>query len=217
VSATKERQAWCCLQVKLCDPCLSTLCVPSCKKALYKYSSFPFLSFMNGCVYDAEMSGVLTGMPASCTRTRRLQSLQRKSSPRLLLCSWNLPSMSNSTVSQKMSQSVRNPDFLPYSRSSSFWATVCKTACPVLSDRCPLCLDVMLVYCGQTVGWIKQPLHFLSLRMQACLRQACVRMNQSPCLLWPNSWMDQDTTWYGGRPCWPRRHCIRWGPISTQK
>jgi len=41
--ATKERQAWCCLQVKLCDPCLSALCVPSCKKALYKYSSFPFL------------------------------------------------------------------------------------------------------------------------------------------------------------------------------
>jgi len=43
VNATKERQAWCRLQVKLCDPCLSTLCVPWCKKALYKYSSFPFL------------------------------------------------------------------------------------------------------------------------------------------------------------------------------
>jgi len=39
----KERQAWCCLHVKLCDPCLSALCVPWCKKALYKYSSFPFL------------------------------------------------------------------------------------------------------------------------------------------------------------------------------
>jgi len=37
----KERQAWCCLQVKLCDPCMSALCVPWCKKALYKYSSFP--------------------------------------------------------------------------------------------------------------------------------------------------------------------------------
>jgi len=33
------------LQVKLCDPCLSALYVPWCKKALYKYSSFPFLSF----------------------------------------------------------------------------------------------------------------------------------------------------------------------------
>jgi len=40
---TKERQVWCCLQVKLCDPCLSALCVPRCKKELYKYSSFPFL------------------------------------------------------------------------------------------------------------------------------------------------------------------------------
>ena len=39
---TKERQAWCRLQVKLCDPCLSDLCVPWCKKALYKYSSFHF-------------------------------------------------------------------------------------------------------------------------------------------------------------------------------
>ena len=34
-----------------------------------------------------------------------------------------------------------------------------------------------------------------------------------PCLLWPNSWMDQDSTWYGGRSR-PRRHCVRWGPIS---
>ena len=40
---TKERQAWCYLQVKLCDPCLSALNVPPWpKKALYKYSSFPF-------------------------------------------------------------------------------------------------------------------------------------------------------------------------------
>ena len=42
MNATNERQALCCLQVKLCDPCLSALCVPWCKKALYKYSSFPF-------------------------------------------------------------------------------------------------------------------------------------------------------------------------------
>jgi len=33
------------LQVKLCDPRLSALSVPWCKKALYKYSSFPFFSF----------------------------------------------------------------------------------------------------------------------------------------------------------------------------
>ena len=34
-----------------------------------------------------------------------------------------------------------------------------------------------------------------------------------PRLLWPNGWMDQDTTWYGGMPR-PRRHCVRWRPSS---
>ena len=28
-------------------------------------------------------------------------------------------------------------------------------------------------------------------------------------ILWPNGWMDQDATWYRGRPR-PRRHCVRW-------
>jgi len=36
-----------------------------------------------------------------------------------------------------------------------------------------------------------------------------------PCLLWPNGWMDQDATWYGGRPR-PRRHCARWRPSFPQ-
>jgi len=39
-----------------------------------------------------------------------------------------------------------------------FWATVCKTVCPVLSDRCLSCLSVTLVHCGQTVAWIKMKL-----------------------------------------------------------
>jgi len=30
-----------------------------------------------------------------------------------------------------------------------------------------------------------------------------------PCLLWPNGWMDQDSTWHGGGPQ-PRRLCVRW-------
>ena len=34
-----------------------------------------------------------------------------------------------------------------------------------------------------------------------------------PCLLRPNGWMDQDATWYGGRPR-PRPHYVRWGPIA---
>jgi len=37
-----------------------------------------------------------------------------------------------------------------------------------------------------------------------------------PCLLWPNGWMHQYTTWYGGRPR-PRRHCVRWGASSAPK
>jgi len=40
-----------------------------------------------------------------------------------------------------------------------FWATACKTVHRMLSDRCLSvclsCLSVTLVYCGQTVGWIK--------------------------------------------------------------
>jgi len=35
-----------------------------------------------------------------------------------------------------------------------------------------------------------------------------------PCLLWPNGWMDQDATWYRGRPR-PRPHSVTWGRISS--
>jgi len=58
----------------------------------------------------------------------------------------------------------------------------------MLSDRClfclsclSVCLSMTLVYCGQTVGRISMKLG-----------------------------MDQDATWYGGRPQ-PRWHCVRWG------
>jgi len=38
-----------------------------------------------------------------------------------------------------------------------------------------------------------------------------------PRLLWPNGCMDQDATWYGGRPR-PIRHCVRRGrPSCPQK
>jgi len=63
-----------------------------------------------------------------------------------------------------------------------YWATVCKTVCPMLSDHClscPVCLFVLSVC---VVG-----------------------------VLWPNSWMDQDETWRADRRRpWP--HCVRWGP-----
>jgi len=35
-------------------------------------------------------------------------------------------------------------------------------------------------------------------------------------VLWPNSWMDQDTTWYGGRPQ-PRPHHVKWAPSSPNR
>ena len=37
-----------------------------------------------------------------------------------------------------------------------------------------------------------------------------------PCLLRPKGCMDQDATWYGGRPR-PRRHCVTWRPSSPLK
>jgi len=37
-----------------------------------------------------------------------------------------------------------------------------------------------------------------------------------PCLLWPNSWMDEDATWYGDR-LRRRPHCVRLGPSSPAK
>jgi len=48
-----------------------------------------------------------------------------------------------------------NPAFLSY----YYWATICKTV-PLCYRTvvCPVCLSVTLVYCGQTVGWIKMKL-----------------------------------------------------------
>jgi len=38
----------------------------------------------------------------------------------------------------------------------------------------------------------------------------------SPCLLWSDSWIDQDATWYRGRPQ-TRQHCVTWGPSFPLK
>jgi len=90
---------------------------------------------------------------------------------------------------------------------------------------CLSCLSVTLVYCGQT--WIKMK---LGVEVGSALAWPhCFRWGPSipspkgaqppiigPCLLWPNGWMDQDATWYGGRP-WPRPHCVGWGPSSFPK
>jgi len=61
-----------------------------------------------------------------------------------------------------------------------FWATVCKTVRPAMLSSV-VCLSVLFCLSVCDVG-----------------------------VLWPNGWMDQDVTWYGGRPR-PRPQCVRWG------
>jgi len=72
------------------------------------------------------------------------------------------------------------------------------------------------VYRGQTVGWIKMtlgievglgPVHIVLDGDTAPLpKKGTEPPIFGPSLLWPNSWMHQDATWYGGRPQ-PRRLC----------
>ena len=82
------------------------------------------------------------------------------------------------------------------------------------------------VYCDQTAGWIK-----IALGMVVGLRPVHIALDATqlqlpkkgaeppifdPPLLWPNGWMHQDATWYGGRPQ-PRRHCVRCAPSYRKK
>ena len=109
-----------------------------------------------------------------------------------------------------------------------FWATFCKTVRPVPSDRCMSCLCVlcvMLVHCGQTVGWIKMKLDKqVGLGWPHCVRWGPNSRSPKgaqppifgPYLLCPNGWIHQDVTWCGGRPR-PRPHCARWGPSSPKR
>jgi len=80
------------------------------------------------------------------------------------------------------------------------------------------------VYCGQTAGW-------MPLGTKVGLGPGNIVLDADPtlspkghsplsifglCLLWPNGWMDQDTTSFERRPR-PRPHCITWGSVSTKK
>jgi len=84
------------------------------------------------------------------------------------------------------------------------------------------------VYCGQTVRWIK-----MALGMEVGVGPGLTVLDgdpaplpkkgteppiSGPSLLWPNVWMHQDGTWYGGGPQ-PRRLCVRlvWGPSPYHK
>ena len=76
------------------------------------------------------------------------------------------------------------------------------------------------LYCGQRAGCIKMPLG-----IEVGLSPGDIGLDGEPApypkmggppifvphLLWPNRCMDQDATWYGGRPQ-PSRHCVRCGP-----
>ena len=99
---------------------------------------------------------------------------------------------------------------------STFWATVCKTVRPMLSDigplsvlsvlSCPV-LSVKFVHCDKKLG------------KQVGLGHGHIVLDGhpphpifGPYLLRPNACMDQDATnWYGARPR-PRRLCVRWEP-----
>jgi len=95
----------------------------------------------------------------------------------------------------------------------------------VLIIKPSVCL-ITLVYCGQTVGWIKMPLG-----TEVGFGPGDIVLDgdpaphgkghSSPRTFWPmsivaNGSMNQDATWYGGRHR-PRRHCVRWGPSSLRR
>ena len=80
------------------------------------------------------------------------------------------------------------------------------------------------VYCGQTTGCIR-----ITFGTEVGLGPGDIVLDGDPappekgaqkppplfgpCLLCPNGWMDQDTTWYRGRPRL-RRYCVRLEPRS---
>ena len=82
------------------------------------------------------------------------------------------------------------------------------------------------VYCGQTAGWIKMvlgmgvglsPGDFVLDGYPVPLPQKGGRALSpifSP-FLWPNGWIDQHASWYGGRPQL-RGLCVRWGRIRPK-
>ena len=55
----------------------------------------------------------------------------------------------------------------------------------------------------------------MATQLRAPRKKVTAPPNFGPCL-WPNGWMDQDATLYGGKPR-PRRRCVRWGRSSPKK
>ena len=112
-----------------------------------------------------------------------------------------------------------------------FWSIVCNGLPYDIGPLsvCPVCLSVILVYCGQMVRWIKmklgtevglRPRHIvldgMGTQLRPPQRGTAPPPIFGPCLLWPNGWIDQDATWYEGRR-WPRQHCVRWVPTTAKR
>ena len=108
--------------------------------------------------------------------------------------------------------------------SKVFWATVCKTVHPMLSDPCPVCLFVCDVRALWPNGWTTK----MKLGMQVGLSPGHIVLDGDPATppqrgtapqfsahicRGQNGCMDQDATWYGDRRR-PRRLCVIWGPRS---
>ena len=81
------------------------------------------------------------------------------------------------------------------------------------------------LYCDQTAACIKMPLgierglspeDFVYDGTQPLPKKGAEPPIFGPCLLRPNGCMDQDATWYGGRPR-PTLHCVQCGPRCPQK
>jgi len=74
------------------------------------------------------------------------------------------------------------------------------------------------ICCGQMAGWIKRPLGRevglgpgnIVFDADPALSQGAEPPIFGPYLLWPNGWMDQDATWFEGRPR-PRPYCVTRG------
>jgi len=91
---------------------------------------------------------------------------------------------------------------------------------PQKREQSPLLLAH--VYCGHSVAWTRMPLG-----MEVGLGPGDIAVDGSqpfpksraqlpnfrPMSLVAKRLVDQDGTWYGGRP-WPRPHSARWGPSS---
>jgi len=80
-----------------------------------------------------------------------------------------------------------------------------RTSIPLATHQFPRSPHIFCAFCPV--------LSLLLLKLKGTQQPALL----GPCGLWPNCCMDEDATWYGGRPRQRPRHCVRWGPSSPSK